>query len=203
MKTLVIKYLPSGEYSNTKLLLDHALEKIQGQEVEVLDLLKDFPPHFDEVSLGAYIHKQYMGEELEGEMKEKFTPFEKLFDQLAAADVVIMAYPMHNFSMPGPIKLYFDAVMQKGKAFDYTATGPVGLLKGKKALTLFTSAGSYFGETLHMDTITALANIEFGHMGFDEIEILSTAGLRDPQTKEANLKEVYQKIDAVLDKWMK
>ena len=54
MKTLIVKYLPTGADSKTKMLLDLFLEEIKGQDFEVVDLLKEQVPIFNEDSMQAY-----------------------------------------------------------------------------------------------------------------------------------------------------
>ena len=40
---------------------------------------------------------------------------DRMTEQLKSADIVAIAYPMNNFSMPAPVKAWFDSVMLKGK----------------------------------------------------------------------------------------
>ena len=51
MKTLIVKYLPSGEASNTKKILDVFLSKIENHSVETLDLLNSEIPIFNELNM--------------------------------------------------------------------------------------------------------------------------------------------------------
>jgi len=41
--------------------------------------------------------------------------------------------PMYNLTIPTPLKAWIDRIAIAGKTFSYTASGPEGLLKGKKA----------------------------------------------------------------------
>ena len=54
---------------------------------------------------------------------------------LEKADVVIFAYPMHWFGVPGLLKLYIDKVMEHGWAYGSTGTA----LSGKKFLVSVTT----------------------------------------------------------------
>ena len=54
---------------------------------------------------------------------------------LEKADVVIFAYPMHWFGVPGLLKLYIDKVMEHGWAYGSTGNA----LKGKKLLVSVTT----------------------------------------------------------------
>jgi FMN-dependent NADH-azoreductase len=201
MKTLVVKYLPSGERSNTKKLLDSTLSKLNSNQVETLDLLKEKIPFFDEASLGAYGKRNYMKQELKPEEKKLLAAQDRLVAQFKAADRIIMAYPMHNFGMPGLVKLYFDAIMLNGETFEMGKK----LMAGKKALTLFTAGGVYPSHQAsidypHWDTLTMNAKINFIFMGFDQAEVVGTS-LRDPDCFEKNFSEADQKISAVLKNW--
>ncbi len=64
MKTLVVSYLPRGERSHTKKLLDAFLETASGQKLEHLDLLADTPDMFLAENLGSYIKRNYLGDSL-------------------------------------------------------------------------------------------------------------------------------------------
>ena len=121
------------------------------------------------------------------------------------ADIVVLAHPMHNFGIPGIVKTWFDSVLQKGKAFDYGASGPFGMLTDKKALSIYTSGGSYTDDKVTIDypnwnTLKFLTKINFGFAGFNEAEVIG-ASTANPQKLEANLSEAKKEIDRVIAKW--
>jgi FMN-dependent NADH-azoreductase len=64
-------------------------------------------------------------------------------DELIAADILVIGAPMYNFSIPTPLKAWIDRIAVAGKTFRYTATGPEGLLKNKKAF-IASSRGSVY-----------------------------------------------------------
>ena len=66
-----------------------------------------------------------------------------LVAELQAADVIVIASPMYNFGMSSTLKAWFDHVLRAGVTFRYTAEGPEGLLKGKKAVVIESRAGFY------------------------------------------------------------
>src|SRR5471032_3122486 len=55
-----------------------------------------------------------------------------LVDELIAADVVVIAAPMYNFSVPSTLKAWIDHIARVGRTFKYGANGPEGQLAGKK-----------------------------------------------------------------------
>ena len=71
---------------------------------------------------------------------------------LEKADVVVFAYPMHWFGVPGLLKLYIDKVMEHGWAYGSTGTA----LAGKKFIISLTTgvpeaafaAGAFVGHTV-------------------------------------------------------
>ena len=205
IKTLVVKYLPSGLQSNTKLLLDIWTEVIPSKSVETLDLLDAEIPFFTLKSMNAYKLRQYMGKTLSSDEAQAIEPNDKLIAQLKSADIIVMAYPMHNFSMPGRVKSYLDAVMMAGVTFSNNIAEKK--MAGKKALTLFTSGGTYSPESVsekfpHWDTLTQTAKINFRYMGYDEVEVLSVASSwKDDATKTTRLNEFRTKAEALSKKW--
>ena len=203
MKTLLVEYLPSGATSNTRKLLDCFLKELGHSPDEVVDLVRQRPPIFDTVTLPLYIKRNYAKEPLSDTEQEQFAPFLERVAQIRAADVVVMAYPMYNFSMPGVVKSYFDAVMFYGETFSKEATQP--LMHGKKALTLFTSGSEYPSgptseEYPHWDALTVLVKICFKFMGFSEVEVVGTS-LRDPVQEATHLAETTARIRTLVHQW--
>lgn len=201
MKTLIVKYLPSGANSNTKKLLDLFLSEIKNENVETIDLLKEQIPIFNESSMQAYYKSNYGGQKL-SEVEEKLLQRNyQLIAQLKSADVLVMAYPMHNFGMPAAAKAYLDAVIFNGETFEMDKK----LMAGRKALTLFTAGGIYSDEAFdanypNWNTIALLSKINFDFMGFDESQTIATS-LRDPATQGERLENMKLKIQDLVKKW--
>ena len=66
-----------------------------------------------------------------------------LISELRAADTVVIAAPMYNFSVPTSLRSWFDFVLRAGETFKYSEAGPEGLLKGKKVIVLTSRGGLY------------------------------------------------------------
>ena len=66
-----------------------------------------------------------------------------LISELRAADTVVIAAPMYNFSVPTSLRAWFDFVLRAGETFKYSEAGPEGLLKGKQAVVLTSRGGLY------------------------------------------------------------
>lgn len=207
MKTLIIKYLPGHEISNSGKLYDHLKSLLSGKEITEIDLEKTPPDFFDYSKLMAYYQRNYQGKPLSDEQKKQIEIMDGYTNNVKEADLVIVVSPMHNFGMPGIVKTWFDNVIQKGVAFEYGPNGPYGLFKGKKALTVFTSGGSYSNEKVTLiypewDTYSMLSKILFGYMGFSETEVVSASTGNSKKT-EGNLNEAKIKLDEILTKWLR
>jgi FMN-dependent NADH-azoreductase len=190
MKTLIVKYLPSGAGSNTQKLLDLFLELAPREGREELDLIQSMPPLFNTHSMHAYLKRHYRKEPLTSEESGFLARNDELIAQLKSADVLVMAYPMHNFSMPAAVKAYFDAVMFKDDTFQKRDGGFAPVMNKLKALTLYT-AGSEYPQGMvatypNWDGLSALARIEFEFMGFGECEIIGLSLRGEQNVREQN-----------------
>jgi FMN-dependent NADH-azoreductase len=66
-----------------------------------------------------------------------------LIAELLEADQIVIGTPMYNFAVPAVVKAWIDHVVRAGKTFNYLATGPEGLAKGRKVVVAVASGGSY------------------------------------------------------------
>src|SRR5437879_1854159 len=170
MKTLLVKYTPRNERSNTKKLLDTFREKIKNSDIEELDLSTDVPDLFLAESLAAYIQRNYLGQDLSHNQKNLLSKMDRMTNQIKSANVVAIAYPMNNFSMPAPVKAWFDSIMLKGETWDTKNGSYVGLMNGKKALAMVSSGGVYSKEPMtSWEHALSLAKLEFQFMGYSDV----------------------------------
>ena len=88
MKTLIVKYIPRNERSNTKKLLDAFREEISISDVEELDLLDDVPDMLLGNNLLAYINRNFLGLELLPEEEKLLSKMDRMAAQLKSTDIV-------------------------------------------------------------------------------------------------------------------
>lgn len=201
MKTLIVSYLPREAASNTKKILDTFVKKIKG-DIEYLDLIKIVPDFFSPESINAYFKRNYAGSQLNGEELASIKSMDQATQQLKAADALVLAFPMHNFSMPAAVKAYFDSVLQKGETWDMDKTGYVGLLKGRKALVISSSGGQYTEAlgTKSWDFVTSQSLVLLGFMGFDA-QVVMAQGMANPKRVAENLLQAQNEVTAIAEKW--
>jgi FMN-dependent NADH-azoreductase len=87
----------------------------------------------------------------------------------------VIGLPMYNFGVPSTLKAYFDHVARAGVTFRYASSGPVGLLKGKKAFVLATRGGRYAGTPA--DLQSAYVRQFLGFIGISDVEFVYAEGL--------------------------
>ncbi len=208
-KILIVKYLPGREFSHTALLYNHLLELVKpNYEINEIDLEQQPPPYFDYKILMAYYRRNYQGKELSADQQRAIAEMDEYVKMLKNADVLVVLSPMHNFGMPGLVKLWFDAVIQKGETFDYMPNGkPYGKMKGKKALVIFTSGGEYSCKQVSLnypewDTYSFHAKIMLQFIGFDEINVV-TASTGNNNNKDKNLNLSKLKLSEIVNNWRK
>jgi FMN-dependent NADH-azoreductase len=203
LKTLIVQYTPRNERSNTKKILDAFLEEIKGSDIEKLDLAKDVPDLFLEQNLDAYIHRNYLGQELSSEKKSLLSKMDRMTEQLKSADVVVVAYPMNNFSMPAPVKAWFDSVMLKGETWDTKNGSYIGLMNGKKALAIVTAGGSYEKEPMaSWEHALSLTKIEFQFMGYSDVRGILAGGMsRGEDVKSLSLENSIKQVQSIAQEW--
>lgn len=201
MKTLVIVYLPRGEYSYTKKLVDVFLKEAKGN-IEGLDLLQDMPDVFTKEILEAYTQRNYLGQKLDSAHQKAIAKMDRMTAQFKSADIVVLATPMHNFSLPAPVKAYFDSVMQKGETWDIQDRNFTGLMSGKKALILLASGGIYEGSMASWEHAVSLARTEFQFMGFSDIRAVTASGMNAGKRKpEEIVAEAQGQLRTLIKEW--
>ncbi|MCM8914669.1 FMN-dependent NADH-azoreductase, partial [Pseudomonas inefficax] len=113
-------------------------------QISMRDLAVNPVPHLDANLLGGWMkpEDQRSAAELDALARSN-----ELTDELLAADVLVMAAPMYNFTIPSTLKAWLDHVLRAGITFKYTPTGPQGLLTGKRAIVLTARGGIHAGAT--------------------------------------------------------
>ncbi|PIF16733.1 MULTISPECIES: FMN-dependent NADH-azoreductase [unclassified Acidovorax] len=121
-------------------------------------------------------------------------------DELFAADVLVIGAPMYNLSIPTPLKAWIDRIAVAGKTFRYTANGPEGLLKNKKAFIASSrggvySAGSPAAALEHQESYL-IGLLAF--LGVTDVTIVRAEGLAlGPDAKDAAVARALKEIAAI------
>ena len=202
MKTLV-KYIPRNEQSNTKKLLDAFKGEISNSNVEEVDLLKDVPDMLLDQNLLAHLKRNILELELLPDESSNLTKMDRMATQLKSADIVVVAFPMYNFSMPAIVKAWFDSVIQKGVTFGERNDGQTVSNVGKRALTLVSSGGAYSNESSKgREHALSLSNLEFRFMKYSDVRgILAEGMAMNEEIKQINLDKSIKQVRAIAREW--
>jgi FMN-dependent NADH-azoreductase len=109
---------------------------------------------------------------------------------------------MWNFSIPSILKTYIDYIVVARKTFRYTEKGPEGLMKGKKAIHITTSGGSY-KEGSKFEMSHSYLKLMFNFMGILDFDKLALEGTKaEPSEKiEEKLKTLISSIDNYIERF--
>jgi FMN-dependent NADH-azoreductase len=165
-------------------------------EVVRRDLAADPVPHLTAERFGAFLtpHEQ------RSESQRAIAGYsDAMIDEIRAADVIVLGLPMYNFGVPSQLKAYFDHIARAGHTFNYTAQGPVGLLRNKKVYVFAARGGLYAGAPI--DTQTPYVRDFLGFLGIKDVEFVYAEGLAiDAQRRESALDAARSQIDRLLEK---
>tara|TARA_R110002073_G_scaffold29086_9_gene91912 strand:+ start:15899 stop:16552 length:654 start_codon:yes stop_codon:yes gene_type:complete len=114
-------------------------------------------------------------EDHRADQKETLTLSDQLIEELIESDIIIMAVPLYNFSIPASLKAWIDQVARVRKTFHYTEEGPKGLLTDKKAYLIAASGGTAIGGEL--DFATPYLKHILAFMGITDVTIIAADAL--------------------------
>lgn len=140
--------------------------------IEVRDLAVEQVPHLDANLLGGWMTPAEQQSEAE---QAALALSNRLTDELLAADVLVLAAPMYNFTIPSTLKAWLDHVLRAGVTFKYTESGPQGLLSGKRAFVLTARGGIYAGGS--MDHQEPYLRQALGFVGIHDVSFIHAEGL--------------------------
>ena len=99
----------------------------------------------------------------------------RLIAELQAADTIVIATPIYNVGPPSTLKAWADLVARAGTTFRYTATGPEGLLTGKKAYLAIASGGTPVGSDF--DYMSRWLTFFLGFLGITNVASVAADGI--------------------------
>ena len=177
MKVLRVLANPKTAENSASLKVEAAFtaalkDKHPEAQILTIDVYKDEIPLLDAKLLPAF----FGAPPADAETARRRERQKAILDQFLAADLLVIATPMWNFNAPPMLKAFIDTILVAGKTFKYTATGPVGLATGKKAVLCIASGGVYEGAMAAYDTLTPMLKTQLGFIGVTDVTVLRAAG---------------------------
>lgn len=117
-----------------------------------------------------------------------------LVNELQQADAIIISAPIYNFSVPASLKAWIDQIARVGLTFNYTAEGPEGKLKNKKAYIVMASGGTELGSEI--DFASSYLQHILNFIGIKDVSIIPAD--RFNHNDEQQIQNINQKIKDVL-----
>ena len=178
-KILLVTSSAAGAQSRTRQVSDRVVQALvarqPGSRVAVRDLVREPLPHLDDAFLAGMGRS---ADERTAAQAEAMSRSDALIDELVAADVVVIAAPMYNFGVPSALKAWIDHVARAGRTFRYTANGPEGLLKGKRAILVLSRGGVYTkGPMLRLEFQESYLRGVLGFLGIDDVRSIHIEGV--------------------------
>ncbi|MGX2950174.1 FMN-dependent NADH-azoreductase [Ursidibacter sp. B-7004-1] len=187
-KVLVLKSSILAEHSQSNLLSDYFTQQLNA-EITTRDLVQQPLPYFTGDAAAAT-----RGEPATEEQKKLLALSNELVTEIKNTDVVVINAPMYNFSVPAQLKSYFDYIARAGVTFQYTAEGPEGLVKGKKAIVILTTGGLHKDKPT--DLVKAYVQTFLGFIGITDVEFVYAEALGfGPEAVEKAQKSAKAELD--------
>ncbi len=206
MRILYLVASPRGD-SYSKKLADAFLERVRqvhdDVEVDAFDLFHDELPAFEAPSAAAKYAVMGGWEPLD-EAQAAWQDVIAVVDRLRAADLLLMAVPMWNFSIPYALKHWIDIITQPGLTFTYAPdTGYRGLITGRPAVLALACGGDYSpgSPTAEYDMQLPYLREILGFIGFEDIRpvIVQPTLLQGPDVAAERLDAATADIRALAD----
>ncbi|RUL53634.1 MULTISPECIES: FMN-dependent NADH-azoreductase [Lysinibacillus] len=151
-------------------------KNVNGLNVTTYDVYEEDTPYFGQDLFNAF-GKVQSGEELTDLESRLLAAKQKAMDAITAADIVVLAFPMWNLTIPAKLHTFIDYIYQAGFMFKYTPEGQaVQLMTDKKFVVLNARGGIYStpeAQPMEM-AVNYIKNVFGGVAGmelFDEVVI--------------------------------
>jgi len=176
---LFIQSSPRGPQSYSQKVAQSMVDELKtrhpGANVVVRNLAQNPPPHVGEAFVGGL---SILPDQRNPEQTAALNLSDVLIEELAAADVVVLAVPMHNFGPPSTLKAWIDHVVRVGRTVSYSQKGPEGALKGKRAIIVVARGGVYSdGPAKPLDFQEPYLRAILGFIGLTDIDVVHVEGV--------------------------
>ncbi|MCF3640302.1 NAD(P)H-dependent oxidoreductase [Rhizobium sp. TRM95111] len=112
---------------------------------------------------------------------------DELVAEILAADTLVIGTAFINFNITSNLKSWIDYIGRAGKTFRYTASGPEGMVKGKKAYIVLASGGIYSeGPAAALDHATPYLRSVLAFIGITDVEVIRVEGVNRGPDGAAN-----------------
>lgn len=177
-KVLYVTSSPrAGSYSTS--VSERVIEELRkshpGATVTTRDLARNPLPHIDADFLLATRSPEGPQTEAQRAIAARS---DALVKEVFDADVIVIAAPMYNFSIPSTLKAWIDHIARPGVTFRYSEKGPEGLVKDKRAVIINARGGIYSsGPAQTLEHQSSYLRGVLGFLGITDVEAIDVEGV--------------------------
>lgn len=143
-KILHITASARGEESVSYLLSQQTIAQLREQHPQARvvrrDLWAEPLPHVDSLYANTLARKEGGTPHAQGRSSLAWSDL--LIEELKAADALVIATPMHNFTVPSSLKAWLDHVVRIGVTFNATSEGKIGTLPDRPVYIAISRGGA-------------------------------------------------------------
>lgn len=197
---LYLSCSPRGPKSHCLSFAEQLLERLRHHHpaaaIETRDLAADPPAFVDAAFSNAILDP--------ASPAEIFAQSETLIRELEHADAVVIATPMHNFTVPAVLKAWIDQVVRINRTFVRTPSGKVGTLADRPVYIVIASGGWFSGPSptgtpAQPDFLTPYLRTILNTIGLRTIHIVTLEGVtRGPAMLERAVSLARTSLDRML-----
>ncbi|MCR9590520.1 FMN-dependent NADH-azoreductase [Vibrio alginolyticus] len=170
-RVLALKSSILGDYSQSNKLVEDFIKNVDQDKLTVRDLAANPLP-----VLGFAVATALRAtEDLSQEQQAVVDLSDTLIEEVKAADTLVIAAPMYNFTIPTQLKNWIDLIARAGVTFKYTENGVQGLIEGKKAIVVTTRGGIH--KDSPTDNVTPYLRTVLGFVGITDVEFVYAEAL--------------------------
>ncbi|TXM13511.1 FMN-dependent NADH-azoreductase [Vibrio parahaemolyticus] len=170
-RVLALKSSILGDYSQSNKLVEDFIKNVDQDKLTVRDLAANPLPVLDFAVATAL----RATEDLSQEQQAVVDLSDTLIEEVKAADTLVIAAPMYNFTIPTQLKNWIDLIARAGVTFKYTENGVQGLIEGKKAIVVTTRGGIH--KDSPTDNVTPYLRTVLGFVGITDVEFVYAESL--------------------------
>ncbi|MCC8391477.1 NAD(P)H-dependent oxidoreductase [Paraburkholderia sp. MMS20-SJTR3] len=207
MRIMHVDASAKREHSNSRALSRYFLERLRERhvafELDYLDVTVDTPPHVtEEFAIATYTP----AEERTDSMKATLASSDALCARLLAADALVFAMPMYNWSMPSAFKAFIDSVTRTGLTYKFAADGSTVGQLGRQKVLFITSRGADLragSPYQSMDALTPALKAAFAFLGVKTPGFVDAQPLQfaNPEARAQALERARAELDELAGQW--
>lgn len=185
----------TGEDSVSRKLTAEIVSKLKSQKPDATVNYRDLNDGVPAIDNAFYKSVRLAPENPTAEQQKLIDISDAFLKEIQDADVLVLGSPVYNFTIPAQLKNWIDQIARAGVSFRYTAEGPEGLLKGKRAIIAYSSAGTPLGSEI--DFASGYLRHILGFVGITDVTFVAADRLAaDREAGMARAKEAIDQITA-------